>query len=116
MSDILVQYQRFSLPSVQANLILRRPGRKRGIKPLADIKAGAPFGMDGAMLSKIDWTLALKRVSHDLRTDFIYAPHLGFIYSKAGDELIAKVNSELKSGQYSPGLPLTIEVPKSFRM
>src|SRR6478672_13573164 len=77
MSDILVQYQRFSLPSVQANLILRRPGRKRGIKPLADIKAGAPFGMDGAMLSKIDWTLALKRVSHDLRTDFIYAPHLG---------------------------------------
>jgi hypothetical protein len=85
-------------------------------KPLAEIKAGAPFGMDGAILSKIDWTLALKRVNHDLRTDFIYAPHLGFIYSKAGDELIAKVNSELKSGQYSPGLPLTIEVPKSFRM
>ena len=30
---------------------------------MAEIKAGAPFGMDGAMLSKIDWTLALKRVS-----------------------------------------------------
>ena len=83
---------------------------------MAEIKVGAPFGMDGAMLSKIDWTLALKRVSHDLRTDFIYAPHLGFIYSKAGDELMAKFNSELKSGQYSPSLPLTIEVPKSFRM
>jgi putative tryptophan/tyrosine transport system substrate-binding protein len=41
---------------------------------------------------------------------------LGFIYSKAGEELIAQVNSDLKSGQYSPGVPLTIEVPKSFRI
>jgi hypothetical protein len=44
--------------------------------PMAEIKAGSPFGMDSAMLAKIDWTLALKRVSHDTRTDFIYAPHL----------------------------------------
>jgi hypothetical protein len=83
---------------------------------MAEIKAGAPFGMDGTILSKIDWNLALKRISHDLRTDFIYAPHLGFIYNKAGDELIAHVSSDLKSGQYTPGLPLTIEVPKSFRI
>jgi hypothetical protein len=83
---------------------------------MAEIKAGAPFGMDGAMLSKIDWDLALTRISHDLRTDFIYAPHLGFIYSRAGDDLIFKIKSDLKSGQYSSGLPLTIEVPKSFRI
>lgn len=83
---------------------------------MPEIKAGAPFGIDGAMLTKIDWVLALKRISHDLRTDFIYAPHLGFIYNKSADELIAKVTSDLKSGQYSPGLPLTIEVPKSFRI
>jgi len=84
--------------------------------PMADIKAGAPFGMDGTMVSKIDWHLALKRISNDLRTDFIYAPHLSFIYSKAGNELVDKVKSDLKSGQYSSGLPLTIEVPKSFRI
>jgi hypothetical protein len=83
---------------------------------MAEIKAGSPFGMDGAMIKKIDWNLALKRVNHDLRTDFIYAPHLGFIYNRAGDELIAHVKSDLKNGQYSPGLPLTIEVPKSFRI
>jgi hypothetical protein len=83
---------------------------------MAEIKAGAPFGVDGAMLATIDWNLALTRVSHDLRTDFIYAPHLGFIYSRAGDELITKVKSDLKSGQYTAGLPLTIEVPKSFRI
>jgi hypothetical protein len=72
--------------------------------------------MDSATLAKIDWNLALKRVIHDLRTDFIYAPHLGFIYSEAGDELIAQVKSSLKAGQYSPGVPVTIEVPKSFRI
>ena len=83
---------------------------------MAEIKAGAPFGMDGGMLSKIEWDLAVKRISHDLRTDFIYAPHLGFIYSRGGDDLICKVKSDLKSGQYSSGLPLTIEVPKSFRI
>src|SRR5262249_19019326 len=89
------------------------PGRGTA---MAEIKAGMPFGMDSAMLSKIDWDLVLKRISHDLRTDFIYAPHLGFIYSRGGDELVNKVKSDLKSGQYSSGLPLTIEVPKSFRI
>ena len=83
---------------------------------MAEIKAGAPFGLDSALLSKIDWALALKRVRHDLRTDFIYAPHLGFIYGRAADELIGRVTAALKSGQYAAGLPLTIEVPKSFRI
>jgi len=72
--------------------------------------------MDTSALAKIDWALALERVIHDLRSDFIYAPHLSFIYSKAGDELIALLDRELKSGTFSPGVPLTIEVPKSFRI
>ena len=83
---------------------------------MADIKLGEPFGLDPAAIKAIDWPLALKRVSHDLRSDFIYAPHLAFIYSKAGDALITQVTAELKSGAYSPGVPITIEVPKSFRM
>jgi hypothetical protein len=81
-----------------------------------DIKAGEPFGIESTSLSKIDWNLALNRINHDLRTDFIYAPHLGFIYTKAGDELINQVKTDLKAGQYSPGVPMTIEVPKSFRI
>jgi hypothetical protein len=59
---------------------------------MADIKAGEPFGLDASALAKIDWALALERVIHDLRSDFIYAPHLSFIYSKAGDELIGSVS------------------------
>ncbi|HVA91208.1 MAG TPA: hypothetical protein VNL71_15340, partial [Chloroflexota bacterium] len=83
---------------------------------MGDIKAGEPFGLEASSLAKIDWPLALKRVMHDVRSDFIYAPHLNFIYSKAGDELIQSLTSEMKAGSYSPGVPLTIEVPKSFRI
>jgi hypothetical protein len=83
---------------------------------MTDIKTGEPFGLDTVVLAKIDWALALKRIIYDLRSDFIYAPHLNFIYSKAGDELVARVKLELKSGTFSPGVPVTIEVPKSFRI
>jgi hypothetical protein len=83
---------------------------------MGDIKAGEPFGLEAGSLNKIDWELALKRVTHDVRTDFIYAPHLSFIYSKAGDLLVKGLTAELKAGTYSPGMPLTIEVPKSFRI
>lgn len=81
---------------------------------MAELKI--PFGLDGAAMSKIDWKLALARVGHDLRSDFIYAPHIGFIYAKAGEELIQEVQGALASGKFSPAVPITIEVPKSFRI
>jgi hypothetical protein len=83
---------------------------------MAELKVGEPFGLDTTYLKKINWGVALKRVSHDLRSDFVYAPHLGFIYSKAGDEVIGSVTKDLQSGTYSPGLPVIMEVPKSYRM
>ena len=83
---------------------------------MAELKAGEPFGLDPAMAAKIDWKLALQRIVQDLRTDFIYAPHLAMIFHGAGDALVQQVTSQLKAGQYSPGLPVTIEVPKSFRI
>jgi hypothetical protein len=83
---------------------------------MADIKAGEPFGLDRATQDKIDWNLALKRVTHDLRSDFIYAPHLSYIYNRAGEHLIDQLKQDLSRGAFSPGVPLTIEVPKSFRV
>ncbi|WP_081451581.1 RNA-directed DNA polymerase [Achromobacter piechaudii] len=83
---------------------------------MAGIKFGDPFGLDATLLKKLNWDQALKRVAHDQRSDFIYAPHFGIIYAKAGDELVELVNSELKSGKYLPGMPITLEVPKSGRM
>jgi hypothetical protein len=88
----------------------------RGRVHMAELKAGEPFGLDPAMAAKIDWKLALQRIVQDLRTDFIYAPHLAMIFHGAGDALVHQVTSQLKAGQYSPGLPVTIEVPKSFRI
>ena len=79
-------------------------------------KAGQSFGLDAAMISTIDWNLALKRILHDVRSDFIYAPHLSFIYRKAGAALIALLKKELKAGTFNASVPLTIEVPKSYRM
>ena len=83
---------------------------------MAEPKPGEPFGLDPALIAKIDWERALNRVVHDLRSDFIYAPHLAFIYRKAADELISKLKAQLKAGAFNPGVPLTIEVPKSFRV
>lgn len=79
-------------------------------------KSGPKFGIDPSLVSKIDWTLANKRVIHNLRSDFIYAPHIGFIYRHASKALVQSLTSELESGTYTPELPLTIEVPKSAHM
>lgn len=83
---------------------------------MADIKLGEPFGLDQDWVNKIDWDLSISRIRQDLRSDFIYAPHLNYIYVKAHDELKGVLESELKAGKFSPGVPLTIEVPKSHRM
>lgn len=83
---------------------------------MGDIKSGEPFGLDNEWIAKIDWNSALKRIGQDIRSDFIYAPHLNFIYIKAGNELKATLEKDLKDGHFSPGVPITIEVPKSFRI
>lgn len=83
---------------------------------MAQLKPGQPFGLDPEWIKKIDWQLALKRVTQDLRSDFVYAPHLGFLYAKVGDQLAAQVMKELEDGKFSPGVPMTIEVPKTFRI
>jgi hypothetical protein len=83
---------------------------------MSTIKFGDPFGLDDQFLKKIDWKLALSRVRHDLRSDFIYSPQLAFIYAKAGSELITELKLLLKSGKFQPGLPITVEVPKTYRI
>lgn len=83
---------------------------------MADLKVGEPFGLDQAMIDAIDWPLAIERILNDLKTDFIYAPHLSFVYRNAKDELVSLLKTSLKSGTFGPGMPITIEVPKPFRI
>ena len=79
-------------------------------------KTEQSFGIDSAHLARLDWERALRRVTHDLRSDFIWAPHIRFLYKYVGTDLISLVRSELKNGTFHPGIPLTVEVPKSFRI
>jgi Reverse transcriptase (RNA-dependent DNA polymerase) len=91
-------------------------------RPVADAASGGSkksdqsFGLDGDLISKLDWERALARVIHDLKSDFIWAPHLRFLFSRLGQDIIDLLKSELKSGTFHPGIPLTMEVPKSFRI
>jgi hypothetical protein len=75
-----------------------------------------PFGLDSNTLKTIDWELATRRILNDIKSDFIYAPHMQFIYHRASKQLAANVIKDLKNGEYTPGLPLQIEVPKTARM
>ena len=83
---------------------------------MADIKLGEPFGMEANAIANIDFDLSIKRILNDVKTDFIYAPHLNLIYARAGNALKDAVIEDIKSGQFAPGIPISIEVPKSFRI
>lgn len=70
------------------------------------------FGLDRRILETIDAEKVLEHIRFDIRSDFILAPHLNAIYSKAGLEVWHRSAEFLRSGRYIPGLPFTISVPK----
>src|SRR6266436_5722456 len=69
-------------------------------------------GLDKKMLNMIDPNKVIDRIKIDIRTDFILAPHYNAIFINAGEELWGRVQELLKSGNYQPELPHTINVPK----
>lgn len=83
---------------------------------VGDIKLGEAFGMEAEALKKIDFELSIKRILTDVKSDFIYAPHLNLIYSRAAKELEEAVRADIKASKFAPGIPIEIEVPKSFRI
>lgn len=70
------------------------------------------YGLDSALVETIDFGLSISRIRTDVLTDFILAPHYSIVYTYAPDELVERVKSLLRSGQYAPQLPLTVDVPK----
>ncbi len=79
-------------------------------------RSSSAFGLDPAAVKLIDWDLAVRRVLNDSKSDFIYAPHLRFIYSRARESVIDYIKRELRAGTFSIGTPLTIDVPKANRV
>ncbi len=70
-------------------------------------------GLDSKIINELDHELSIKRITNDIQSDFIYAPHFNAIFSLAGNDLWEKLSSKLKSGNYDPLLPITMEVPKA---
>ena len=70
-------------------------------------------GLDPTIVSALDHTLALQRIQNDVRSDFIIAPHYSSVYTNIGNELWDEVERDLRSGNFNPGPPITIDVPKS---
>ena len=70
-------------------------------------------GMDNTLIDQIDFHKSIKRIQSDIKSDFIYAPHLFSIYKYAPDFLISKVKQELKNGSFNFSLPQMIDVPKA---
>jgi hypothetical protein len=63
-------------------------------------------------ISLLDFPRALKRIEHDVQTDFVFAPHLNAVYRQASSELTDRLTGNLKSGHFEPRLPITLEIPK----
>lgn len=74
------------------------------------------MGLDNTIVAKHDWKMSAKRVEADIRSDFVYAPHLQYIFRYASAEVADAVKSELAGGTFSPKSPIHIEVPKPTRM
>jgi hypothetical protein len=70
-------------------------------------------GLDPEILEQIDPDLALGRIQTNLKTDFIFSPHYAAIFEYVGDELWEQLHSNLRSGNFEPELPITVEVPKA---
>lgn len=87
----------------------------QGVKKVP-LKLGEPFGLEKTMINAFDWHQATRRVSSDMRTDFIFAPHIRLIFDKNADGVIDRTTKLLGSGRFVPGSPMTIEVPKSSRI
>ena len=69
-------------------------------------------GLDHKVIQELNPELALQGIKNDLQSDFIYAPHLNAIFSLAGPDLWERLIGKLRSGNYEPNLPITLEVPK----
>lgn len=69
-------------------------------------------GLDSDIITNVDFDLLLHRIQADVRSDFILAPHYIAIFERAAADLSAETMRLLRSGTYSPGLPLTLSIPK----
>ncbi len=73
-------------------------------------------GLDRTIINQINFDKAINRISADLKTDFMFAPHFDFIYKHASDELIGLLQKKLSDGTFQFSLPVILNVPKPSKL
>lgn len=79
------------------------------------ISASEMYGLDPALVDGLNYELSLGRIKTDVLTDFILAPHYSAVYEYAAEELIERVKSLLRSGQYTPEPPIKVGCSQAER-
>lgn len=69
-------------------------------------------GLNKVTLDSIDFKKAIDRILTDMKTDFIFAPHIEIIYEYGHDALIKLLKNKLEKYSFSCSLPITVDVPK----
>lgn len=90
--------------------------RLQRTREMAEKRNKHSFGIDPAIVKKFNWDRSRSHVLADMKTDFIFAPHIRCIFKDSFDDLKSELRSELENGKFSPSIPVTMEVPKSTRM
>jgi hypothetical protein len=68
--------------------------------------------LDKTLIDVVDFQKSIQRIKSDVRTDFIFAPHINSIYNYAGDVLSNRLKTELQNGIYNYDLPILMGIPK----
>ena len=70
-------------------------------------------GLSQESIRNIDWEASVEEIIIDMRSDFIFAPHIAAIFENNSEELIQTTCRELQAGTYAARRPITTSVPKS---
>lgn len=73
-------------------------------------------GLDTDKLKSLKINQSIERILYDTKTDFIYSPHLNFVYTYASKELSDLLLKKIKKYEFDFSLPLIIDVPKKSRL
>jgi len=73
-------------------------------------------GLNEKIVNKIDFNKSIARIKSDIKTDFIFAPHLDVIYDYGSEDLIGILKSKLINSNFQCLSPMTLDVPKKSRL
>lgn len=73
-------------------------------------------GLDKNLVNKIDFNKSIKRIKSDVKSDFIFAPHLDIIYDYGFQILIENLKNKLINRNFECSSLITLDIPKKSRL